>query len=59
MGKDGFPPIANTELALIMAPDETSGARRLAGLLVQFCGDSVARDADTGQFSRQRRVAAA
>jgi DNA-binding transcriptional LysR family regulator len=57
--KDGFPPVANTELALILAPDATSGTRRLAGLLAQFCGASVARDAEGAQISRQRRVAAA
>jgi hypothetical protein len=43
--KHGFPPIANTELALLMAPDVTSGTRRLAGLLAEFCGASAARDA--------------
>jgi DNA-binding transcriptional LysR family regulator len=57
--KDGFPPVANTELALLMAHDVTSGTRRLADLLAKFCGISAVRDADGTQFPRQRRAAIA
>jgi DNA-binding transcriptional LysR family regulator len=35
--EDGFPPIDNTEVALILAPESTPAARRLADLLVDFC----------------------
>jgi DNA-binding transcriptional LysR family regulator len=35
--KDGFPPISNTELALVVAPDASPATRRLAELLAAFC----------------------
>jgi hypothetical protein len=55
--KDGFPPIANTELALLMAHDVTSGTRRHADLLAEFCGAAAVPDAEAAQFSRKRRAA--
>jgi DNA-binding transcriptional LysR family regulator len=35
--KDGFPTIANTELALVVAPDASPATRRLADVLADFC----------------------
>src|SRR5262245_1922910 len=35
--KDGVPPIPNTELALVAAPDASPATRRLADLLAEFC----------------------
>jgi DNA-binding transcriptional LysR family regulator len=35
--KEGFPPIASTELALLAAPDASPATRRLADLLAGFC----------------------
>jgi DNA-binding transcriptional LysR family regulator len=35
--KDGFPPISNTELALVVAADASPATRRLADLLADFC----------------------
>jgi hypothetical protein len=34
---DGFPPITNTEIALVAAADANPAARRLAELLAEFC----------------------
>jgi len=36
-GGDGFPPIADTEVALVAAPEAGAAARRLADALVEFC----------------------
>jgi len=41
--KDGFAPVANTELALLAAPDAGPAARRLADLLVDFCNAAEGR----------------
>ncbi|HEX4555897.1 MAG TPA: LysR substrate-binding domain-containing protein, partial [Xanthobacteraceae bacterium] len=35
--QDGFPPIPDTELALVAAPEATPATRRLADLLADFC----------------------
>jgi DNA-binding transcriptional LysR family regulator len=43
--KDGFPAIANTELALIAAPDASPATRRLADLLAEFCSAADPRAA--------------
>jgi DNA-binding transcriptional LysR family regulator len=40
---DGFPPIPNTELALVAAPDATPATRRLADVLADFCNTAHAR----------------
>jgi DNA-binding transcriptional LysR family regulator len=34
---DGFPPIADTEVALVAAPDASAASRRLAKTLASFC----------------------
>jgi DNA-binding transcriptional LysR family regulator len=34
---DGFPPITDTEVALVAAPETSAATRRLAGLLADFC----------------------
>ena len=34
---DGMPPIPETELALVLAPDASPATRRLAELLADFC----------------------
>jgi DNA-binding transcriptional LysR family regulator len=36
---DGFPPITNTEVALVAAPHPSPATRRLAELLTAFCGE--------------------
>jgi DNA-binding transcriptional LysR family regulator len=43
--EDGFPPVGNTEVALIAAPDASPATRRLADLLVEFCGAADPRAA--------------
>src|SRR3984893_1175243 len=35
---DGFPPITDTEVALVAAPEASAATRRLAGGLADFCG---------------------
>ena len=50
--RDGFPPIPNTELALVAAPEATPAARRLADLLADFCNTANARGGS--QKSRRR-----
>src|ERR1700730_18382610 len=35
---DGFPPITDTEVALVAAPEASAATRRLAGVLADFCG---------------------
>jgi DNA-binding transcriptional LysR family regulator len=42
---DGFPPITNTEVALVAAPNATPATRRLAEMLVEFCSASDPRKA--------------
>lgn len=36
--RDGFPPVSNTEVALIAGQDASAATLRLADLLVEFCG---------------------
>jgi DNA-binding transcriptional LysR family regulator len=55
--RDGFPPIPNTELALVAAPDATPAARRLADVLAAFCTAQTARK--PRQPARQRAAAKA
>jgi DNA-binding transcriptional LysR family regulator len=42
---DGFPPITNTEVALVAAPDASPATRRLAEMLVEFCSTTDPRKA--------------
>jgi DNA-binding transcriptional LysR family regulator len=42
---DGFPPITDTEVALVAAPDASPATHRLAALLVEFCDGSDPRAA--------------
>lgn len=53
--KDGFPPITNTQLALLIASDATSGARRLADLLAEFCAVSATRSRSNQSIKRRTR----
>jgi DNA-binding transcriptional LysR family regulator len=39
--KDGFPPITNTEVALVAAPNASAATRRLAETLCEFCSAST------------------
>ena len=46
LGKaDGFPPITDTEVALVAAPDASPATHRLAALLVDFCDGGDPREA--------------
>jgi DNA-binding transcriptional LysR family regulator len=60
---DGFPPIPDTELALLVAPEATPAARRLAARLADFC--HAVQAAEAVRISRrdsarpQKRKAAA
>jgi DNA-binding transcriptional LysR family regulator len=60
---DGFPPIPDTELALVAAPDAAPATRRLAELLAEFCGSARAQTGGTKakprQPARQRAAAKA
>lgn len=42
---DGFPPITNTEIALVIGSDARPTTRRLAETLVKFCSSSALRKA--------------
>ncbi len=42
---DGFPPITNTEVALVAAPNATPATRRLAEMLIEFCSVNDPRKA--------------
>jgi DNA-binding transcriptional LysR family regulator len=42
---DGFPPIENTEVALVAAVDASPATRRLAEVLVDFCSSNDPRKA--------------
>jgi DNA-binding transcriptional LysR family regulator len=42
---DGFPPITDTEVALVAAPDASPATHRLATLLVEFCNSEDPRAA--------------
>jgi len=41
--QDGFPEVAGTEVALMVAPDASPATRRLAALLADFCNASDPR----------------
>jgi DNA-binding transcriptional LysR family regulator len=43
--RDGFPPLANTELALLMADNPSASTRRLAEVLAKFCSAVTGREA--------------
>jgi len=55
--KDGFPPIAPTELALVAAPDATPATRRLADVLADFCNSAAKTASRARQTARQRAAA--
>ena len=57
--KDGFPPIPNTELALVAAPDATAATRRLAEVLAEFCNAQPGAGGKPRQPARQRAAAKA
>jgi DNA-binding transcriptional LysR family regulator len=42
---DGFPPITDTEMALVAAPDATPATRRLAEMLAEFRSTGDPRNA--------------
>jgi DNA-binding transcriptional LysR family regulator len=60
---DGFPPIPDTELALVVAPEATPATRRLADRLADFChavqAAEAARVSPRDSARRQKRRAAA
>jgi DNA-binding transcriptional LysR family regulator len=43
--RDGFPPVANTELALLMADNASVSTRRLSEVLAKFCSAVTGREA--------------
>ncbi len=57
--RDGFPPIPNTELALVAAPDATPATRRLADVLAEFCTAQARDGRKSRQPARQRAAAKA
>jgi DNA-binding transcriptional LysR family regulator len=57
--RDGFPPIPNTELALVAAPDATAATRRLADVLAEFCTAQARGARKSRQPARQRAAAKA
>lgn len=57
--RDGFPPIPNTELALVAAPDATPATRRLADVLAVFCTAQARGARKSRQPARQRAAAKA
>jgi DNA-binding transcriptional LysR family regulator len=52
--KDGFPPVTDTELALLMAPEASYRTRDVAGLITEFCTMSAARASDATKLTEQR-----
>jgi DNA-binding transcriptional LysR family regulator len=57
--RDGFPPISNTELVLVAAPDATPATRRLADVLAEFCTAQARGARKSRQPARQRAAAKA
>jgi DNA-binding transcriptional LysR family regulator len=57
--RDGFPPIPNTELALVAAPDAPAATRRLADVLAEFCTAQARGARKSRQPARQRAAAKA
>jgi DNA-binding transcriptional LysR family regulator len=57
--RDGFPPISNTELVLVAAPDATPATRRLADVLADFCTAHARGTRKSRQPARQRAAAKA
>jgi hypothetical protein len=57
--RDGFPPIPNTELVLVAAPDATPATRRLADVLAEFCTAHARGTRKPHQPARQRAAAKA
>jgi DNA-binding transcriptional LysR family regulator len=57
--RDGFPPIPNTELVLVAAPDATPATRRLADVLAEFCTAHARGARKPRQPARQRAAAKA
>jgi DNA-binding transcriptional LysR family regulator len=57
--RDGFPPISNTELVLVAAPDATPATRRLADVLAEFCTAHARGARKPRQPARQRAAAKA
>jgi DNA-binding transcriptional LysR family regulator len=57
--QDGFPPIENTELALVAAPGAPPATRRLADLLAEFCDAQARGPRRPRQPPRQRAAAKA
>jgi DNA-binding transcriptional LysR family regulator len=55
--KDGFRPVDNTEVALIVADDANPAARRLADLLADFCNAVEIRSAKIPTQSDRQRAA--
>src|SRR5262249_21215505 len=62
-GADGFPPIPDTELALVTAPNSAPATRRLADRLTDFCNAVQAAEAarvtppDSARPRKRRAVA--
>lgn len=50
--KEGFPPLTNTEIALVMAANTSAATRRLAEILAEFCSSTHPRKAERRRHSR-------
>jgi DNA-binding transcriptional LysR family regulator len=57
--RDGFPPIPDTELVLVAAPDATPATRRLGEMIVELCAARARTARKPRQPPRQRAAAKA
>src|SRR5215467_10539430 len=53
----GFPPITNTELALVVADNASLATRHLAEVLANFCSNFRPNETSVSQSGRQRLAA--
>ena len=59
INETGFPPITNTELALVVADNASAATRHLAEVLAEFCSGFGPADTPAFQSGRQRLAAKA
>jgi DNA-binding transcriptional LysR family regulator len=52
--RDGFPPVTDTEMALLMVPEAGYNTREVAGLITEFCNASATHESDVDKFTKRR-----